>query len=70
MKIKIADPFYILERPASVGGISQKLIEPASCDVFVENNIMTVTHPADRFQIPQDHFQELVDNGTIKIVEQ
>jgi hypothetical protein len=36
----------------------------------VENNIMTVTHPADRFQIPQDHFQELVDNGTIKIIEQ
>jgi hypothetical protein len=69
MKINIVEPFCILQRPASLGCISQKVIKPAPCEALVENDVVVISHPGDSFRIAEDHFQELVGNGTIKIIE-
>lgn len=65
MKIKITRIFHVLQEPTSPG----RVILPDSCEALTVNNVVTIEYPHGSFKITADHFRELVNDETIKIVE-
>lgn len=68
MRISITNVFSVLQEPASQGGISGRVILPASCEATIADSLVRIAHPHADVTIPIDRFNDLVRTGIVVVI--